>query len=266
VCGYSLQSSNGTAPAAGGSGSVGVIAAPACAWSAASNDPSWLSITSSGGSGSSDVQFVVQPNPSAAPRAGTLTISGLTYTVAQPGAPCSYTLSSPNVSVSSDGITSATFTVTTGATGCSPLAKSYANWVVVNDFTFSGSSGTVTYSVDPNVSAMTRTGAIQLGDRTFTVNEIGSACGFSLNAYGIVFDHQAASGSVLGSPSALGCVPVTGTDQPSFVHLGTLVGPFSNIFTQSYAVDLFPPPLSPHIRRARITFGGQVFVIKQSSW
>jgi hypothetical protein len=117
-----------------------------------------------------------------------------------------------------------------------------------------------------NPSAVTRVGTIQIGDQTFTVNQSGAACAFSLNAYGAVFSRSGAlSESVLGSQSAVGCSPSIGTDQPSIVTLGTLEGPVSNIFTLPYMVTLFPSTTTA-VRLATITFGGQIFTVKQTSW
>jgi hypothetical protein len=60
-------------------------------------------------------------------------------------------------------------------------------------------------------------------------------------------------------------VPVVGTDQPGFVTLGTLTGPFSNIFTQEYTLAPFSS-LTRATRAARITFGGQILTVKQTSY
>ena len=85
------------------------------------------------------------------------------------------------------------------------------------------------------------------------------------DAYGALFDKHGGTSSVLGSPTGLGCTPATGTDQPSFILLDPLMGPVSNIFTQGYHVTPYDS-LTIAIRRARITFGGQVFTVKQTSW
>jgi hypothetical protein len=105
-----------------------------------------------------------------------------------------------------------------------------------------------------------------VADQVFRVTQLGAACAFSLNNYGAYFNHFGGSGTVLGSPSGLGCTPTVGTDQPTIIHLGTLFGPISNIFTLPYDVLELPPPITPFVRRMTITFGGQLFVVKQTSW
>ena len=224
ACTYALQSANGNVPAAGGAGSVGVIAPGACTWSALSNAPSWLTIVSSGSGGTADVNFVAQPNPTAVPRVGTLTIAGtLTYTVNQAAAACSYTTTPNLVNVAETGTTGASFPFTTTAVGCTPSVQSYANWITVTNATFAGNAGTVTFDVGVNPGNTTREGSIQVGDLTFTVRQTGATCGFSLNAYGALFGRNGGDGSVLGSPSALGCSPTNGATQ-TFIIAGRAAG------------------------------------------
>ncbi len=263
VCPYSLQSLTGAVPATGGSGTVGLVTPAICPWTAASDDPSWLTSLTASGTGTSNIQFVAQANSSPAPRTGSLLIGGLTYTVTQDGAPCDYTLDQSGITVSSAGASSS-FAFSTPVGGCaSSAAVSYASWITVT--TSGTTSGTVNFTASANPATTLRRGTIQFGDESFVVTQSGGACGFSLNAYGMVFGTLGGSSSVLGSPTGVGCEPSVGTDQPSFVFLGTLSGPVSNIFTLPFEVSPFGS-LTPKIRRAKITFGGQVFHLKQTSW
>jgi hypothetical protein len=264
-CSYALQSANGNVPAVGGTGLVGIIAPAACTWSSSTNDPSWLTISSSGTAGNSDVQFVAQRNTNSAPRSASLNIAGLTYTVSQDGAPCTYTLGSKSTNIASSGLNSGSFAFSTTASGCSPNAVSYSNWIGAST-SFSGTTGTVTFNVAQNFSGMNRQGTIQLGDQGFTVTETAAACAYSLNAYGEVFSQLGGHDQVLGSPNAVGCAsPPTGTDQPSFITLDQLTGPVNNIFTQPFQIAPFNS-LVPNLRFGNITLGGQIFAIKQTSW
>ncbi|HVZ21671.1 MAG TPA: BACON domain-containing carbohydrate-binding protein, partial [Vicinamibacterales bacterium] len=266
VCNYSLQSSIGTAPAGGGAGSVGVIAPAACTWAAVSNDPSWLSISSSGTAGSSDVNFVAQANTAATPRSGTLTVAGLIYTVNQGPAPCAYTLTSGGITVGASG-GSDSFGFSTTTSGCSPAVQSFASWLHASSPPLVGTSGTVSWTADANPSGANRVGVIQVGTQTFVVTQLGAACAFSLNAYGAYFSAAGLTGNYfLGSPSGLGCTPTVSVDLPSIVMLGALSGPVSDVFTQGYDVLPFVNVGPAVYRRAKITFGGQIFIVKQSSW
>lgn len=82
-CSYSLSAMSQSMVVGGGAGSVNVMAGPGCTWTAVSNVP-WIVLTAgSSGAGDGAVQFTVNPNATGAPRSGTLTIAGLTYTVNQ---------------------------------------------------------------------------------------------------------------------------------------------------------------------------------------
>lgn len=266
TCNYSLGSSTASVPFAGGSGSVTVTAPSVCGWNS-SLDPTapWLSIPSSGSAGTSDLTFTATPNPTSSPRSGTLTVAGLPYTVTQGAAPCNYVLSSSNTTLAAAGASSS-FTFTTAAAGCSATALSYSSWLTTSTTSSpDGTSGTVNFTAVANAAGSTRTGTIQLGGQTFTVFQTGAACAYSLNAYGVLLGMAGGGGSVLGSESAIGCTPAVGTDQPSIVTLGTLTGPVSNIFTLPYTVTNFNST-NAIVRRMTITFGGQVFTVKQTSW
>ncbi len=81
---YTLASSSASVPATAGSGSVLLLAAGP--WTASSN-ASWLQILpgSASGTGNAMIQFSYAANPNTAAQTGTLTISGLTFTVTQAG-------------------------------------------------------------------------------------------------------------------------------------------------------------------------------------
>ncbi len=84
-CAYSLIPASLSFEAAGGSGSVYVLATSGCNWTASSN-ADWVTLTAgSGGSGEGTVRYSVAANNSTNARAGTLTIAGQAYTVAQAG-------------------------------------------------------------------------------------------------------------------------------------------------------------------------------------
>jgi hypothetical protein len=271
-CSYTLQSATGTAPAGGGSGSVGLSAPTGCGWSSSASDP-WLSITSSGSGGTGNVDFVAQANPTAVARSSTLTITPsdpmtppLLYTVNQGPAPCSYTLALTSIVVGADG-GSDNFNFTAGTVGCTPVVQSYASWLHASSPPLVGTAGSVSWTADANTSGASRVGVIQVGTQTFTVTQLGGPCAYSLNVYGATFNAAAHPGNFfLGSPSGLGCIPTVSVDLPQIVTLGPLTGPVNNIFTQMYDVGQFNDSVTPVSRRVHITFGGQIFTVKQTSW
>ena len=160
---------------------------------------------------------------------------------------------------------SASFAFSTAATGCAPAAVSYSNWITGVTTSFNGTAGSVSFTIDPTPYTTNRVGTIQLGDRTFTVTQTGGTCGYSLSSYGALFGKLGGTGSVIGSPTALGCTPATGTTQPTIITLDPLVGPVNNLFTQDYTVAPFDA-LNSIVRKGQITFGGVIFTVKQSSY
>ncbi|MCX6629656.1 MAG: BACON domain-containing carbohydrate-binding protein [Candidatus Solibacter sp.] len=266
TCTYSLGSSTASVPYGGGSGSVTVTAPGVCTWTTAPDGAApWLTIAPGASGGTSDVTFTAAPNTAATPRSGTVTVAGLPYTVAQGAAPCAYVLSSSSTSVAAAGASSS-FTFSTGTAGCSATALSYSSWLTAGTSNApDGMSGTVNFTAAANPAGTTRTGTIQFGGQTFTVAQTGAQCAYSLNAYGILFGKTGGGNSVKGSLSALGCVPSVGTDQPSYVLLSPLTGPVLNIFTLPYSLVTFNSTVTT-VRRMTITFGGQIYTIKQTSW
>lgn len=86
-CRFSLDPGARLIPAAGGSAVFGVSTLPACAWSAASNQP-WITIVSSANMiGSGDVHYRVDANSSSTVRSGVITAGTRRHVVQQEGAP-----------------------------------------------------------------------------------------------------------------------------------------------------------------------------------
>jgi hypothetical protein len=81
-CSYSLSSSSVSLPGAAGTGSVNVVTAAGCAWTAISNASFAIVTGGSSGTGNGTVSFSVSANPGPE-RIGTLTIAGLTFTMTQ---------------------------------------------------------------------------------------------------------------------------------------------------------------------------------------
>nr|MDQ2900412.1 hypothetical protein [Acidobacteriota bacterium] len=89
-CNYALTASSQSFTYSGGAGAAGLNVASGatnCNWTATSN-ANWISLVSGlGGSGNGTTGFNVAVNTLTTPRTGTLTIAGLTFTVAQGPAP-----------------------------------------------------------------------------------------------------------------------------------------------------------------------------------
>jgi Putative binding domain, N-terminal len=82
-CVYGLSAAGLPVPVGGGNGFVNVTAGGGCPWTAASQ-VSWITVTAgASGTGDGPVQFAVEANGTGAPRAGTIAIAGLMFTVNQ---------------------------------------------------------------------------------------------------------------------------------------------------------------------------------------
>ena len=83
-CTFSIAPTSQTIGAVGGSGAVTVTAGGSCAWSAASSNPEWLTVTGgSSGTGNGKVTFSATANATRADRTATITIAGQPFVLTQ---------------------------------------------------------------------------------------------------------------------------------------------------------------------------------------
>jgi len=172
-CGYQLAASSGFFKESGGSGSVALTCGAGCGWTAASND-AWIILTSAtSGSGSSVIHFEVRENFTGAPRQGSLTIAGQSYTVIQDaGMPdCDYLLA-PLSRTSSAAGGSFSFSVFTAA-HCAWEAAPNVGWITISSGSPGIGNGVVNYTIAPNATGTTRKGRIRVGNQVFLVKQKG---------------------------------------------------------------------------------------------
>ena len=82
VCTFSIDPTERTVERQGALGIVRVLTGDDCTWSASSGTD-WLRLSGSGGRGGTGIGYAVEPNLTGAPRTGTATIAGQTFTVRQ---------------------------------------------------------------------------------------------------------------------------------------------------------------------------------------
>jgi hypothetical protein len=265
ACAYVLRSTGSNMPPVGGAGDVTVVAPTACSWTAAAND-SWLHIVAKGTNGTADVSFTADANSSANPRSGSLTVAGQTFTVNEGAAPCSYTLASQNSGVlANTSVNNLTVNYTASANSCpAPNVASFSDWIAASSTLYTAPSGTVTYSILANNSGNARAGNVVVGDKVFRVLQTGSNCQYSLNSYGIAVNYLGTSSSFTAAANLGTCTsPPTGSNQP-FIDQLSLSGD-STEFTESFTVEPFSSA-NKTVRTGYITFGGQLFYVKQTSF
>jgi trimeric autotransporter adhesin len=181
ACTYTIAPASQNVPSAAGTGTVNVTTTAACAWTAVSNAPQWLTVTSgAAGTGNGPVGFSIAANTGAA-RTGTLTIATQTFTVTQAAfvAPCSYAISPTSQNADANASTSTVAVTTTAA--CAWTAMSAAPFITVT----SGASGTGSGSVGLSIAANTgaaRSGSVTIAGQAFTVNQAAfvAPCTYSI--------------------------------------------------------------------------------------
>src|SRR5262249_55096700 len=148
--------------------------APTCAWTAASNNGDWITLTSApSGSGNATITFTAAANSGAA-RTGTLTIGGQTLTVNQAAAApvppvCTYQVSPPTQAVPAMG-GAGSVTVTVSDPRCTWTAASGADWIAITSAATGTGNGVVTFSAAPN-SGSDRSGTLTISGQTAIVTQ-----------------------------------------------------------------------------------------------
>ena len=196
-CPYEISPAMQSFESSGGTGKVSVTTPTGCSWSVFSN-ASWLLLTSnSTQTGNSTVNFSVSSHTGSTSRSGTLTVAGKTFTVNQSGVECSYSISPASQSLGSGGGTG-TVNVTT-STGCPWSASSGTSWITITSGKTGTGNGTAGYSVSANSGISSRTGSLTVAGKTFTVNQSGVECSYSISP----------ASQSLGSGGGTGTVNVT---------------------------------------------------------
>lgn len=164
-CQVSATSAISSYSATGGTGTVNVTASRDCTWSVAV-DGTWISLGTRSGQGEAALRFSVAPNPTPAPRAGVINVSGERIAVNQAGAPCQYDLDHTQDTIGAAG-GPLSVGVTT-LTGCSWTASTSVGWIAIRSGDAGNGSATVSLSVSPNGGAA-RTGIVTIASHHFSV-------------------------------------------------------------------------------------------------
>lgn len=168
-CGYAISPVSQNIAAFDSAGNVSVFTRPSCNWTATSNVP-WLSVAAgASGTGNGTVSINTLSNPSPAPRTGTMTIAGQTFTVNQAGN-CSFAVTAFSQTVGPEG-GSGMASVSTLST-CPWTAQSNVAWITVTSGATSTGNGTVNFTVAPN-QGVSRTGQLTIAGQSFYVTQSG---------------------------------------------------------------------------------------------
>jgi hypothetical protein len=181
-CTYAVSPLSLSVPPAGGNASTTVTAADGCAW-AAFTSASWITVTgTTSDSGNGTLYFMAAANTTTSSRTGAITVAGQTVAVTQAPVPtsCSYLITPTSLSVPVAGINNS-FSMTAPA-GCDWSAASSAAWITIIGSPSGSGNGAVSFNVQANTGASSRTGTITAGGQIFTINQSGTgACTYTIN-------------------------------------------------------------------------------------
>ena len=169
-CTFSLTPESHNPPANGGASSFAVNTSTGCDWTS-SGVPEWITGIPAGGTSSTLIEFTVEANPSSLARSATITIGGRTFTVAQDGAVCTYSLSSTTYSASASR-ESSRLSVNTKL-DCPWTSSDVPSWMANIPANGTGPR-TFTFIVLANTSHSSRTAKMTIAGGTFTVTQAGA--------------------------------------------------------------------------------------------
>jgi hypothetical protein len=185
-CTYTLSSNALRVEATSGTGTFTVNTGAQCPWTAVTNTPSWLTVTSgaaSSSSGAVNFSFTANVGPE---RVGTITAGGQTFTVTQASG-CIFTLSATTISIpASGGI--GEVDVTASNPGCSwtVTGNNSAPWISVTGGTTGSGKAVITV---PAHTGPERSATITIAGRTVTVTQL-NGCTYVLSPTSTVIDES----------------------------------------------------------------------------
>ncbi len=254
-CDFTLSATSASHGYQAANGLVTVTTLNGCDWTVV-NTNSWITISSgANGTGSGNVNYSVGENLNANGRSGTVVIAGQTFDISQTGAPCTFALTPAN-RVHSDLVETGQVTVTT-ITGCTWTTDNTNDWIEIIAGTNGIGSGTVEYVVEANPTAIARTGMMTLAGQTFTIDQLGAACAFTLEPANGTSGYEGATGQV-SVTTIPGCAwTAVSTNSWLAVSAGAS-GSGDGIVTFTVAANPIPAP-----RTGTLTIAGQAFPVTQ---
>ncbi len=211
-CFYILSQTSVVEQVSGGNGEIALSAPTGCAWSIINTNPWLLVLDANGqtnGTGGTTLYYFADSNPTVFARTGVVRVANQILTVRQLGPPCSFTLSATNAQHTSVPETN-TVNVTSSA-GCAWSVVETNTWITLLSAIDNSGSATVTYSVGANPGMTSRSGVMVIAGQTFTVNQSGGPCTYSINPIS----------ATLTSGNVTGLVSVVSTGNCAWVVVNT---------------------------------------------
>lgn len=210
-CAVSFDPTSSTVPAAGGSGSVAVVTARECQWTA-TPDAGWLSVTSgASGQGPGTVEFAAVANVDPVTRTGALLVNDGSVPVTQAAGQCSYQLAQPSAAFSQAG-GAGSVALQASSPLCLWSATSNVTWMTVAPSTGKGSAS-ISFNVSP-ATGPPRTGTLLIAGLSFPVTE-SEGCTYQVAPLADTVDPSGGSSTVTVTTSP-GC-PWTASAQDPWI-------------------------------------------------
>ena len=243
VCTFTFTPSSIDVPYAATTGAVSLAASLSnCPWTATPS-ANWIAITSGlSGSVSGNIGYAIAVNPGLKSRSGAISVNGASFNITQDACASPLTFAPSAQTVPAAG---GNFTVAI-TTACTWAPTTPASWISLNLGSGTTGNGTLSYTVAPNITASSRTSAIQVNGAMFTVTEAGiSSTGNSISVQSVVN-----GASFLSGPLAPGeLISIFGTGLGPTLPAGLQTSPDGATVTNSLAgtrvlFDGMPAPLT----------------------
>jgi uncharacterized protein (TIGR03437 family) len=252
-CSYSVTPATATVSADGATNTASVSTTAECPWSASVDVP-WISASGTG-QGNGSFSYSVQPNTAKESRTGTITVGNDTLVVTQQPA-CSFTLAPPFQQIRSSAETGS-ITVTANVSSCVRNAISDSPWLTIPVGSTGTGNGTISWSAAANTTPTTRSAKITVGDATFSLQQEGGSCSYSISPSAQNIPAIGSSGSFALTTT---CQWTATSSSPWLSVVGNSSGTGSA--TISFRADANP---SPVIRTGSISVGGTAFQVTQEA-
>lgn len=256
ACAYAINAASQAIAAGGGPGSpVTVTTSASCPWSATSN-AAWLAVASgASGTGNGSVEFSGTPNTTGAPRNGTITIAGHTFTVSQVA--CTYAIGATSQALAAGGGTGSPVTVT-ATERCPWTATSNASWLAVTSGASGTSNGSTEFTGTPNTTGAARNGTLTIAGQTFTVSQI--ACTYAINPTGYVMAAGGGPGIPVTVTATERCPWTATSSDPTWLRVTSGASGTGN-----GSVDYNATLNGTTARSGTLTIAGQTFTVSQNA-
>lgn len=252
ACAIAVTPASTTISAEGGAGTATVNTTAECPWTAVSSAP-WISASGTG-QGNGSFTYSVQPNNTKDPRTGTITVGNDTLSITQQPA-CSFTIVPAFQQIRSTA-ESGNLTITANVSSCVRNAVSDSAWLTIPVGSTGTGNGTISWSAAANSSPTARTGRITVGDASFTIQQEGGNCSYTLSP----------TSQAITNFGGAGTFTITTACQWSAASTAswlTITSPATGtgIGTLSFRADPNPTPAE---RTGSITVGGGAFLVTQA--